>query len=139
LILVNIPFIVFLEWEKLSKKDHLSKFTWILTFFIGLLAVEYVGVAVHTQTSFFDQHDPEIIFWNVVALLFSGIGGFLLPIVDYIGEKLDKKITPTKIQLKLMGIGVISLAIFVNVFVYYVLDYGTHWFTILTSWIQNMI
>ena len=116
LIAANIPFVIFIEYEKLRKKSISSAFVWIFMFFVGLLAVEFIGIAVHTHTSFFDQSDPEIIYWNMIALLFTGIGGFLLTITNYIGEKLDEKIKLTRKQQKIISFFLLLIAILVNIY-----------------------
>ena len=116
LILANIPFVIFIEYDKLSKKGWISASLWILLFFISLIGVEFVGVAVHTQTSFHDQHDPDVIYWNGIALIFSGIVGFVLTITNYIGEKLDKKITLTRRQQKIILFFLLFIVILLNIY-----------------------
>lgn len=116
LVVANIAMVIFLEYDKLRKKTILFAFLYLLLLFIGLLAVEFLGIAVHTHTSFFDPHDPEVIYWNMVALLFTGIGGYLLPVTNYIGEKLDEKYTLSRKQQKIISVFLLLIAILLNIY-----------------------
>ncbi len=133
LIIANIPFVIFIEYDKLRKKSKLEAFSWLLLFFIGLLGVEFVGLAVHTHTSFFDPQDPEIFFWNVIALLFTGIGGFVLTITNYVGEKLNERITLSRKQQKIIPFFLLFIAILLNIYSMYVNPQWGYFFNYLDS------
>ncbi|MGY5148637.1 MAG: hypothetical protein ACW9W3_01070 [Candidatus Nitrosopumilus sp. bin_68KS] len=133
LVSANIAMVIFLEHDKLRKKTILSAFSYLLLLFVGLLTVEFLGIAVHTQTSFFDPHDPEVIYWNMIALLFTGIGGYLLPVTNYIGEKLDERFKPTRKQQKILSVFLLVIAISVNIFSMYVNPQWENFFNYVTT------
>lgn len=133
LVVANIAMVIFLEYDKLRKKTILSAFTYLLLLFVGLLAVEFLGIAVHTHTSFFDPHDAEIIYWNMIALLFTGIGGFMLPVTNYIGEKLDEKYTLSRKKQKIISVFLLLIAILLNVYSMYVNPQWGNFFNYVTT------
>lgn len=138
LILANIPFVIFIEYDKLRKKGFISAFLWILLFFIGLIGVEFIGVAVHAQTSFHDPHDPKVMYWNGIALLFSGIGGFAITITNYIGEKLNKKIILSRRQQKIIPFFLLFIAILLNVYSIQVNPQWENFFNYIQSLMSNL-
>lgn len=112
----NIAFYVIINFEKFRNKNLLDSIPLFTVIFLGFFVVEYIGFLAQTLISFNENITPTQENWKLIALLFTGIGGFMLEISNYVSEKLDERIKLTKKQQKIVSVlllvGAIALIIY---------------------------
>jgi len=111
LILANIVFIVVIDYDKIKKKGRFNGILWIYMILLGLLVVEYVGIAGHAILSFGDPENSQVRYSKMIVLLFTGIGGYFITITNFIGEKLDERVKLTKKLRKIFAILITGITI----------------------------
>lgn len=121
LVLANVGYIAFLERHKQKEKGRKWFIHWLMLISIGIFTVEFIGLFAHTMISFYEGHPPENAkYWNVVATVFTGLGGVILEINYFFSEKIDKwifnKVNPKYAILAVVGFTIIiaSLSLSVN-------------------------
>jgi hypothetical protein len=93
---------------------------WLMVITIGIFTVEFIGLFTHTMIGFYEGHPTDDVKrQNYIATIFSGLGGIVLEINYFFGERIDKwifsKVNPKYAILGAAGftivVGVISLII----------------------------
>jgi hypothetical protein len=121
LVIANIAFYVLINFDKFRNKSLFDSIPLFVVIFLGFFAVEYIGFLSHSLISFNENPTQIQEDWKLVALLFTGIGGFMLEISNYFSEKLDEKIKLTKKQQKIVAFLLLIMAITLNVYSFQVI------------------
>jgi len=111
LVVANIIFYVFINFDKFRNKSLLDSIPLFAVIFLGFFTVEYIGFLAQTLISFNENPTPTQEDWKLIALLFTGIGGFMLEISNYVSEKLDERIKLTKKQQKIVAVLLLIMTI----------------------------
>lgn len=93
--IANIGFIAFGERKFLKQMGKLQWICWIVTLSMGVISIEFTGIAVHTATIFM-QNSATATFWDHVSIFLFG-GSFALSIFQsytkrFTGKQMDDRI-----------------------------------------------
>ena len=120
-VLSNVGYIVFIEYNKLKQKGKRWFIHWISMITIGIFGVEFIGIFTHTMISIYEGRPPaDAQYWNIVATIFTGLGGVILEINYFFSERVDRwifnKVNPKYAVLGAAGFTIIiaSLSLWMN-------------------------
>ena len=113
-VLANVGYVAFIERHKIEQKGKKWFIHWLALISLGIFTVEFIGLFAHTMISFYEGHPPENAqYWNIIATVFTGLGGIILEINYFFSERIDRWIF-SKVNPKIAVLSAASFAILIG-------------------------